>query len=83
VGAFAAPFELGEDIALDIELATNITALQAGSAYWIQALNALNVTYVVLLTGNPHPNYASISNDTVFTNIDYIVYNVTAYTLAP
>jgi hypothetical protein len=82
VGAFAAPFELGMDVARNIELATNITALQAGSPYWIQALKALNVTYVVLLAGNPHPNYTSVSNDTVFTNTAYVVYNVTAYTFA-
>jgi hypothetical protein len=83
VGAFAGPFELGMDVARDIELAMNITSLQAGSTYWIQALKSLNVTYVVLLAGNPHTNYASISNDIVFTNSAYIVYNVTTYTLAP
>ena len=83
LGAFAGPFELGMDVARDIELAMNITSLQAGSTYWIQALKSLNVTYVVLLAGNSHPNYASISNDTAYTNSAYIVYNVTTYTLAP
>jgi hypothetical protein len=80
---FVAAFELGIDVANNLQLANNITALQAGSAYWIQALRALNVTYVVLLTDNPHPNYASISNDTVFANTAYVVYNVTTYTLTP
>jgi hypothetical protein len=79
---FAEPFEVGVDIARNINLANNITTLQAGSTYWIQAVKALNVTYVILLASEAHPNYASISNDTVFTNSMYKVYNITQYTFA-
>jgi hypothetical protein len=81
--SFAEPFEVGVDIARNINLANNITTLQAGSAYWIQAVKALNVTYVILLGSEAHPNYTVISNDTVFSNAMYVVYNVTEYTSMP
>jgi hypothetical protein len=78
---FRESYEVGIDVARNLGLANNITTLQAGSPYWIQALKALNVTYVILLASNSHPNYTSISNETVFTNAMYVMYNVTKYTL--
>lgn len=83
ISNFREPYEVGIDVTRNLALANNITTLQAGSTYWIQALKALNVTYVILLAANSHPNYASISNGTVFTNAVYVIYNVTKYTLMP
>jgi hypothetical protein len=79
---YAGAFEVGTEATNDILSAINITSLLVGSEYWTKAVRELNVTYVVLLAGEPHPNYAAISNEIVFQSESYIVYNVTTFTLS-
>lgn len=76
---FAGPFEVGTDVALHLELAKNITTLEATSQYWLQAVKDLHVTFVILLSSKNHTNYASIHDEIVFTNTEYTVYNVSQY----
>jgi hypothetical protein len=76
---FSAAFQLGTDVTLNMNLAHNITALTAGSTYWIDAIRALHVSYVILLVNETHSNYASISGSIVYTTSLHVVYNVTSF----
>jgi len=76
---FTGPFEVGTDVALHMELANNITTLTAGSADWVSAVRALQVSYVILRTNETHANYALIASDIVFTTSMHVVYNVTTF----
>jgi hypothetical protein len=79
---FSAIFEVGSQATLEIELARNITSLPVGSGYWTEAVQSLNVSYVVLLANKTHPNFEGISSDIVFNNGYYVVYNITEFTLS-
>lgn len=76
---FSEPFEVGTDVAMNMRLANNITTLTANTTYWINAVRALQVSYVILLANKTHSNYAPISSEIVFSTSMHIVYNVTEY----
>jgi hypothetical protein len=75
-------FQLGKDVARSIKLAYDIVTLPVGSQEWNESVKGLDVTYVVLLANALHPNYASISDKIVFSNVAYDVYNVTQFTIS-
>jgi hypothetical protein len=78
---FSEPFQVGTDVALNMELANSITTLTANSTEWISAIKALRVSYVILLASKTHTSYAAISSNVVFTTSLHVVYNVTQFLL--
>jgi len=76
---FSEIFEVGTDIALQMQLANDITTLTAGSTNWISSVKALHVSYIILLANKTHANYAPITSDIVFTTSMHVVYNVSTF----